>query len=106
METFNEKKTTAAAGETVERADRVHEVNLTTDHGYAVEAAAVSEAANIKLGKDGHTVLIPQPSNDPSDPLNWSTTKKHISLAIISAAAFLPDYGSGVGAVTLLPQAM
>lgn len=70
--------------------------------GYTVE---VADAASLKLAKDGHTVLIPQPSDDPLDPLNFSTYKKHLFLFIISATAFLPDFGSAVGAVTLLPQA-
>lgn len=39
------------------------------------------------------------------DPLNWSWAKKHLILFIISATAFLPDYGSATGAVTLIPQA-
>ena len=51
------------------------------------------------------TILLPQPSNDPHDPLNWSWTRKHLILIIISMTAFLPDYGSATGAVTLLPQA-
>lgn len=60
---------------------------------------------NLKTAHGGNTVLIPQPSDDPQDPLNWSTVKKHIILFIISFAAFLPDYGSATGAVTLIPQA-
>ncbi|KAF2659395.1 MFS general substrate transporter [Lophiostoma macrostomum CBS 122681] len=60
---------------------------------------------NLKTTKSGHTVLIPQPSEDPQDPLNWSIVKKHVILLIISFAAFLPDYGSATGAVTLIPQA-
>jgi hypothetical protein len=60
---------------------------------------------HLKTAKDGHTVLIPQPSEDPQDPLNWSPVKKHVILFIISFAAFLPDYGSATGAVTLIPQA-
>jgi hypothetical protein len=31
----------------------------------------------LKLAKDGSTVLIPQPSDDDEDPLNWSWLKKH-----------------------------
>jgi len=54
---------------------------------------------------DGQTILIPQPSSSPQDPLNWSSLKKHVILIIISCTAFLPDYGSATGAVTLLPQA-
>lgn len=72
--------------------------------GYVVDSADDSYR-NLKLAPDGHTILIPQPSDSPHDPLNWSHLKKHVILFIISAAAFLPDYGSATGAVTLLPQA-
>ncbi|KAL8679024.1 MAG: hypothetical protein Q9186_004652 [Xanthomendoza sp. 1 TL-2023] len=47
----------------------------------------------------------PQPSEDPNDPLNWAQSKKNLTLLIISATAFLADYGSATGAVTLIPQA-
>jgi len=72
--------------------------------GYVVDTADDSHQ-DLKLAPDGHTILIPQPSDDPHDPLNWSRARKHVILIIISAAAFLPDYGSATGAVTLLPQA-
>lgn len=29
-------------------------------------------------GKDSHIVLVPQPTDDPNDPLNWPTWKKHM----------------------------
>ncbi|KAK9427719.1 major facilitator superfamily domain-containing protein [Lipomyces doorenjongii] len=74
--------------------------------GYVVDSSEVEVGARqLKLANNGHTVLIPQPSDDPEDPLNWSRYKKHLFLFIIAASAFLPDYGSAVGAVTLLPQA-
>lgn len=72
--------------------------------GYLVDAS-LEDGVDLKLAKDGHTILIPQPSADPLDPLNWSQFKKHLILFIVSATAFLPDYGSATGAVTLLPQA-
>ena len=28
-------------------------------------------------GKNSHIVLVPQPSDDPNDPLNWPQWKKH-----------------------------
>ncbi|EXJ63758.1 hypothetical protein A1O7_00093 [Cladophialophora yegresii CBS 114405] len=34
-------------------------------------------------GKNANIVLSPQPSEDPNDPLNWSSAKKHIVLAVI-----------------------
>ena len=59
----------------------------------------------VKLAKDGRTRLIPQPSDDPKDPLNWSWRVKHTMLFIVALTAFLPDYGSATGAITLLAQA-
>jgi hypothetical protein len=76
--------------------------------GYIVDVSLVADKSlvqGLKLAPDGQTVLIPQPSSDPNDPLNWSWTKKHVVLIIISMTAFLPDYGSATGAVALIPQA-
>ncbi|KAJ4297996.1 hypothetical protein N0V90_005895 [Kalmusia sp. IMI 367209] len=47
-------------------------------------------------GKDADIILIPQPSEDPNDPLNWSATKKLTIMAIIS-------YGSILYAAVLAP---
>lgn len=30
------------------------------------------------VGRDSHIVLVPQPSDDPNDPLNWPKWKKHM----------------------------
>ncbi|PMD42275.1 MFS general substrate transporter [Hyaloscypha variabilis F] len=82
--------------------DEIGEVN-----GYIVDVSALTDkslAERLKLAPDGHTILIPQPSDDPNDPLNWSWQKKHITLIIIGMTAFLPDYGSATGAVALIPQ--
>jgi MFS family permease len=48
--------------------------------------------------------LIIYVQSDKNDPLTWSWAKKHTILLVIAATAFLPDYGSATGAVTLLPQ--
>jgi len=50
-------------------------------------------------------VLIPQPSSDPNDPLNWSWKKKHIILFIVALSAFCGDFASGAGIPCSLPQA-
>ncbi|KAL2670505.1 hypothetical protein Neosp_014293 [[Neocosmospora] mangrovei] len=34
-------------------------------------------------GKESHIVLVPQPADDPNDPLNWSNSKKTAVFAII-----------------------
>lgn len=78
------------------------------EHGYVLDVEVLKQITpkwpNYQLASDGRTILIPQPSSDPKDPLNWSWGKKHTILFVIAATAFLPDYGSAVGAVTLIPQ--
>lgn len=63
------------------------------------------EGQGLQTASDGKTVLIPQPSSDPNDPLNWSPLKKHLALLVITMVAFLSDFGSSMGVVALLPQA-
>lgn len=46
-------------------------------------------------GRDSHIVLVPQPTDDPNDPLNWPRWKKHtvsqhdISTSSITSLIFL-----------------
>ncbi|KAF8982041.1 hypothetical protein BDQ17DRAFT_502038 [Cyathus striatus] len=54
-------------------------------------------ASRLKLSKDGTKVLWPQPSDSPLDPQNWSSRKKTLHLLIITLAAIVPDFDSGIG---------
>ena len=72
--------------------------------GYTLDADVVENSRDLRLARNGHTVLIPQPSDSPLDPLNWSWYKKYLVLFVISACAFLPDYGAASGGVVLLTQ--
>ncbi|KAI1166742.1 major facilitator superfamily domain-containing protein [Nemania serpens] len=83
--------------------DKIHEFEESV--GYEVNVDSAEENNAIKLANDGQTRLIPQPSEDPADPLNWSQRKKTVILFVVAFAALLPDYGSATGAVTLIPQA-
>ncbi len=65
-----------------------------------------AEEHGLQTARDGKTILIPQPSSDPNDPLNWSSVKKHVLLFVITVVAFMPDFGSSIGIVALLPQAV
>ncbi|KAF1963084.1 MFS general substrate transporter [Byssothecium circinans] len=47
-------------------------------------------------GKDADIILIPQPSEDPNDPLNWPAAKKFVIMLIIG-------YGSVLYAAVLSP---
>jgi MFS family permease len=62
------------------------------------------DTSNLKhgSGKNSHIILVPQPSEDPNDPLNWSTTKKLIVILILGlgttviAATIGPLLNSGL----------
>lgn len=41
-------------------------------------------------------MLIPQPSDDPEDPLNWTWGKKHTILFIVTLSGFLCEFSAGV----------
>ncbi|KAF3395341.1 hypothetical protein DPV78_009215 [Talaromyces pinophilus] len=70
-------------------------------------------------GKNSHIVLVPQPSEDPNDPLNWSLSKKLAIILIIgygsclTASAMGPllnsgleiiaeEFGVSIGNITLI----
>ena len=48
-------------------------------------AHSENQTGNLKhdTGKNSHIVLSPQPSEDPNDPLNWSSVKKNLVLSVI-----------------------
>jgi hypothetical protein len=56
------------------------------------EAGARKPSVGLKTAKDGSTVLIPQPSDDPADPLNWSWVKKHSVFLTLLPGCFLTDW--------------
>lgn len=56
---------------------------VTEKKGSSDHDAVESDMAAVVL-RDG-LKLHPQPTSDPLDPLNWSTTKKNSVLAIVMA---------------------
>lgn len=54
-------------------------------------------ASRLKLSRDGTKVLWPQPTDSPKDPQNWSDREKAIHLIVITLAAIVPDFDSGIG---------
>lgn len=54
-------------------------------------------AARLKLSEDGTKVLWPQPTDSALDPQNWSMRRKNLQLFIITLAAIVPDFDSGIG---------
>ena len=57
-------------------------------HGHEV---ALAEAKGLKrgTGKYAHVVLIPQPSDDPRDPLNWPRWRKEACFWTLYVAFFI-----------------
>jgi hypothetical protein len=54
----------------------------------------------VKGRKGGATVLVPQPSNDQHDPLNWSPMWKFITICTVSWITFAQAFGT----LALAPQ--
>jgi len=101
----HEKQQNGDSGGFGRKTETIHQFQEAKGYIIDVNAEDATEASDLKLAGDGHTVLIPQPSDDKNDPLNWSWARKHLILFVVSFVAFLPDYGSATGAVTLIPQA-
>lgn len=59
----------------------------------------------VKTTKDGKTKLIPQPSDDPQDPLNWSWTKKHAVFLAMIPGCLLTDWTLTWGSTVFQLQA-
>ncbi|KAF4616352.1 hypothetical protein D9613_008611 [Agrocybe pediades] len=62
-------------------------------------------AARLKLTSDGTKVLWPQPTDSPLDPQNWSDRRKTLLLIIITLAAIVPDFDSGIGIAAIFALA-
>lgn len=68
----------------------------------AIRVGTEATLTNVKTTKDGKIALIPQPSDDPLDPLNWSWTRKHLVLLSLFTPALLTDFGMTWGEYLLI----
>ena len=60
--------------------------------GYILNAElGHSNTRHLKTTPDGRIILIPQPSDDLNDPLNWSQTKKNVILLVVSCTGTYLD---------------
>jgi hypothetical protein len=48
---------------------------------------------------------VPQPSEDPKDPLNWPQWKKHMILLTAALSGFCAEFNSGAGIPATFSQA-
>lgn len=72
----------------------------------ALPESRVNSEQELKTTADGKIILVPQPSSDPADPLNWSWWKKHSILFSILPGCLLTDGLLTWGSTMFVPQAM
>ena len=95
-------ETTTSTGAYLVHAERVQEKS---HDDLLIRADGSKDGLILKKAKDGRTVLIPQPSDDPADPLNWSWSKKHLVLLSLALGALLTDWGMIWGTTLFQAQA-
>ncbi|OJJ47980.1 hypothetical protein ASPZODRAFT_115343 [Penicilliopsis zonata CBS 506.65] len=61
-------------------------------------------ADEVQVDPKAHVVLIPHPSNDPRDPLNWSSQKKYLLLSVLCLASFSGAVAPLAGQLNLAQQ--
>ena len=54
-------------------------------------------------GKVLERLLVPRPTNDPKDPLTWSSRRKHTAFVIVSFFVFLSNYSTASLSPALVP---
>ncbi|KAF2749747.1 MFS transporter-like protein [Sporormia fimetaria CBS 119925] len=59
------------------------------DERRSAEVAAVARNAGLKYDKTGKILLVPQPSDDPNDPLNWPLWKRDVILTVLSLTSVI-----------------
>ncbi|KAH8432688.1 uncharacterized protein LDX57_010315 [Aspergillus melleus] len=69
-----------------------------------VRAASSSDGSEHSKKNDNGIVLVPQPSDDPEDPLNWSTKRKLIIFASICLAGFAAQMSPNSNQLTFVYQ--
>ncbi|KAK4937743.1 hypothetical protein LTR10_021688 [Elasticomyces elasticus] len=88
--------------------ESTHAMEAVSDHvkvdGGVLLQVGTENVYHLKLAKDGHTVLVPQPSDDPDDPLLWSSFRKHAVLFTLAYGAFTTDFASGSGTSLIVAQ--
>jgi hypothetical protein len=55
----------------------------------AAHSESYTQGLKHGIGRDSHLILVPQPSNDPNDPLNWSKYRKLLVFSIYCYGSIL-----------------
>jgi hypothetical protein len=101
-----EKSAISASSEENTTPHRIDFENSTNSEGLYVVKEQSSNSSDLKLAKDGSTVLIPQPADDNEDPLNWSWLRKHKAFFALLLPSLLTDWGMTWGTTMFEAQAV
>ncbi|CAA7268520.1 unnamed protein product [Cyclocybe aegerita] len=83
----------------------LHAGRLIIDPAEAKIELGGAVAGRLKLTTDGTKILWPQPADSDRDPQNWSDRRKNLQLFIITLAAIVPDFDSGIGIAAIFALA-
>jgi hypothetical protein len=72
----------------VNELDEITGVIVVSKEGFSSDEEANGSRSGLKA-YDNDKILVPQPSDDPSDPLNWSWLKKHTVFLALIPGCFL-----------------
>ncbi|KUJ10142.1 MFS general substrate transporter [Mollisia scopiformis] len=93
-------------GAVAPRQNKDTEKNASAGGTYFVKETTSDADDGLKLAKDGVTILIPQPSDDNEDPLNWTWLRKHKVLISLLLPSLLTDWGMTWGTTLFQAQAV
>jgi hypothetical protein len=88
QESTTEQQDSSSLEKTVEVSQVPEDSNDSTSERHGdFRVVAIAGSKDVKLASDGATVLIPQPSDDPDDVLNWTPVKKYrVLLSLVVAS--------------------
>jgi hypothetical protein len=66
----------------------------------------VPTQASVEMDGTDYREILPRPSNDPNDPLNWTWTQKHVVLLLVAVMAFQTPFDAASPASGFLEQAV
>jgi hypothetical protein len=88
---------------TVEVSQVLENNDSTSERHGDFRVVANAGTKDVKLASDGKTVLIPQPSDDPDDVLNWKAGKKYrVLLSLVVASLVRRNFCEDVNISLLL----
>ena len=83
--------------------EKSEEINVADAALSTLNTPTFEKPSSIQTG--GNITLIPRPSGDPKDPLNWPMRKKAIMVAVLSMAMFAGHSAPLCGQLNLTQQA-